>query len=508
MHTEALSCAAIPAECSKRSRVAEPAAAAASPAQDAGTFGFDALPDDVMSALFKSLGDGAGTDADDPPASASSAAEDMAALLEERKLRFARGSEFELRLELLSPDCKSLPRALAAACRIVAAIPRPRKMTVELFPAYPSAKGRSSIDSATNAAVAAGVVSAFLLGMLRALRPVDPDGAAGGSGSGLQSLKLGFLPLDCAYTYTEQQPLPWPPADELRAALAPFGDLRSLDLWFPGAAVGAETAAAIVAACPLLRSVSFRPCPMESPAVFIELGRLAHLRKLVVLLRNYWESRRCAGGIAALAAGPAGASLRRIAFYHCIRVYDCNWFPRRRPEALAESWCLSDDDLLALGHLPALESASPLLIDAGVGGVDAASILALGRAEGLRELALEFQMGAAPADPDRALEALEALGGALEGLPRLASLKLKLVVGVAYLENADDFAALFRSPGVSRALAELELHVPRDVGEAEAAAVAALPALRRLVLGCRAASDEALRPFEVRPPPPRPSPPS
>eukprot|EP00741_Cyanophora_paradoxa_P024941 tig00000056_g24075.t1 len=50
---------------------------------------------------------------------------------------------------------------------------------------------------------------------------------------------------------------PWPAPAELRTALAPFAQLRSLDLFFetcPGATPA--TAAAIAGACPLLRSLS------------------------------------------------------------------------------------------------------------------------------------------------------------------------------------------------------------------------------------------------------------
>eukprot|EP00741_Cyanophora_paradoxa_P020823 tig00000055_g20102.t1 len=206
---------------------------------------------------------------------------------------------------------------------------RPREVTIERL------KGEDGDQIVGDPDVNANLISAYLLGVLRALRP--PEGAA----SSLEGLRVGFcfcLDLDRfpSRDIGNRIKLPWPRAPELRAALAPFGALRSLalDVMISGVhkslafqfsgldeGISPHAAAAIAAACPLLRSLSLPLRPSGSPtstsAVLAALAPLAHLQQLAVVLDGVRSGAKVnvAAGLAALADGPAGKSLRKIAFF-------------------------------------------------------------------------------------------------------------------------------------------------------------------------------------------------
>eukprot|EP00741_Cyanophora_paradoxa_P005699 tig00000903_g5525.t1 len=157
----------------------------------------------------------------------------------------------------------------------------------------------------------------ILLGLLRALRP--PEGAA----SRLERLSVRFGGVDREHPRLGW--MAWPAAAELRAALAPFAALRALDLSFGGldADFSPGAAAAVAAACPLLRSLtvgvaSAKRAREEALAALAPLGRL---ERLVVEGGSFFSRRfsasagaELAAGLAALADGPAGASPRSIEF--------------------------------------------------------------------------------------------------------------------------------------------------------------------------------------------------
>eukprot|EP00741_Cyanophora_paradoxa_P013515 tig00020693_g13049.t1 len=223
----------------------------------------------------------------------------LSALFDQRKLRLGEGSSVALRPELqldkfenvgsnidddVPDDAPVVPRRqryVEAACKLLAAITRScsgsaqlREVTFELLGGY--MEGYVKFE--------AGFFNDFLFGVLGALRPPD------GSESRLESLNIGFTAdhdhHDPDIDLEEMQRLA---ADDLHAALAPFGKLRSLTLscdWLlsEGIAIDAAAAAAIASACPLLRSISFAPELCEDGSeveVLASLSRLEHLQEVV-----------------------------------------------------------------------------------------------------------------------------------------------------------------------------------------------------------------------------------
>eukprot|EP00741_Cyanophora_paradoxa_P017028 tig00020951_g16447.t1 len=181
------------------------------------------------------------------------------------KLRLG-GASLCLRVELPSG-----PFAIAGAdsgmmfavCRLLAAIttsgsrsvlPRPKQAVVELL-GGPCPFDFDVDDEDREAVDYSGFVSAYLLGVLRALRPAE------GAASTLESLSVGITHEEFARPrylgYPGRSPYAWPRANELQAALAPFGQLHTFTVSFNGSdsGVGPDAAAAIANCCPLLRSL-------------------------------------------------------------------------------------------------------------------------------------------------------------------------------------------------------------------------------------------------------------
>eukprot|EP00741_Cyanophora_paradoxa_P015697 tig00020904_g15154.t1 len=286
---------------------------------------------------------------------------------------------------------------------------------------------------------------------------------------------------------------------ELRAALAPFGGLRALSLLFPGPA-GVDVASAVAAACPLLESLTLHPSGSPSSAL-AALAPLARLERLALVL----EDDRCdvAGGLAALADGAAGASLRSLAFFGpwaLLRFSGCG-FPGRPGAPQPSRVRLSDAALRALGRMPKLERLEPIWIDGDrypeEVSADHEPYRTLRRMASLREPFLHFAGGVYPA---RIARALRALAETINNLPRLDELRLRLHMSVVGA-SPRDVAAFLGSPGVRRALAALHLDAGRPLYEAEAAAVLALPALLCLRvkadLGPLPRDPASLRPYQI-----------
>eukprot|EP00741_Cyanophora_paradoxa_P010964 tig00020553_g10599.t1 len=299
-----------------------------------------------------------------------------------------------------------------------------------------------------------------------------------------------------------------PKAADLRAALAPFDNLRSLAISFGSLDVGitAETATAIAGACPLLRA--FR-CGLHRPSVNAVLAALAPLGRLEELsLPMDGGEYACdiSDGVLALAEGPAGRTLRRIALARdrdrdvatSTSTSKNSKGRRGRGRGRQQSFLNSSDEdasrpvfepsgaaLLGLCRMPNLESVYPLRIRSGLDAraVAPGDVLALGGAAGLREVHLALDFGRCfGADRDRAPGLLRALGEALSSLPRLERLRLGLD-GVGRHVPPEGVATLLGSPGARRALTDLRLELAdRPLSGAEAAAIAALPALEGLRL--------------------------
>eukprot|EP00741_Cyanophora_paradoxa_P009778 tig00000147_g9474.t1 len=413
--------------------------------------------------------------------SRESAYEAAAALFEKRKLRLGGGGSVTLRPWVASwsliPDTGSA--AVEAVCSVLSAIThthsgpaQPREVIVELQELFDVSRFDEDF------------LHAFLLGVLRALRPAE------GAASGLESLSVGLTMEDEGGQgdHCRRGSLPWPESADLRAALAPFGGaLRSLHLFFGprNAGLDAASAAAIAAACPLLRSVLL-PFDEESLSESLAaLARLGCLEELAAVLTPLSEGG-VSEGLAALADGAAGRSIRRISFLAEAEMCRRGEFPRR-PEADSSSGeCLGlvlyDAGLLALSRMPQLESIEPLRIYPGYVQPDA--VRSLGRIAGLREASLEFVCSSSRQETSAALRAL---AEAVDGLPRLSRLRLQLQTSIR--EGAGAVAEFLGSAGARRALTDLELEVHptwtseevRAVGEA----MSGLPRLARLKLDLR-----------------------
>eukprot|EP00741_Cyanophora_paradoxa_P007619 tig00001177_g7369.t1 len=407
------------------------------------------------------------------------------ALFEEGTLRCGGGASVSLRLELVSGSATkySHRRALAAACAVLSGVVRggPAQVTVELVRAYGHAMAEDDDDSSCSYFRDRSFLRDFLLDLLRALAP------PGGAPSGLQSLSIGLNKWFSCWSAS----LAWPEPAELRAALAPFGGLESLVLFFDDLNDGAgpEEAAALAAACPLLRSLSFRPHRDSARGVLAALAPLARLRELALMWPNHWEYTEA---VEALAGSATGRDLRSIAI-DCVRgPFRAGQFPRRSADARPSGSSLTGAALAALSRMPSLETI--LALELGCGQLEPEDILALGRAAGLREATLHFD-GHSELAEELTEPAMHALGDALDALPRLQRLALRVR---CFGASPAAVAALLSGAGARRTLADLDLQVARPLTEAEAEAILALPALRRL----RIAYDMdppgfPLRPYEV-----------
>eukprot|EP00741_Cyanophora_paradoxa_P024537 tig00000269_g23691.t1 len=490
----------------------------------------DALPDAVMSSVFKTLGlrsswplrgvcrrwqrvveetEWASIDVDvDLQTETASYLSSAIAALPGRKLRLSDGASVSLLSNLdnvwfFEEAHQNNQRRIAAALHLLLAIQRshsgraqPRSVSI----AFDSG-GEAFIDKypSDNGDVVASF-SSYLLGVLRALAPQD------GSASRLESLSVSFAwrrtpcgdenvqgsTLDEMFEDLPAGEAPWPAGADLQAALAPFRGLRSLALVFDDALMGVsrEAATVIAATCPLLRSVSvsLRPFEESSDQVLAALARLVHLEELVV----EWagddvcpRSFEPAAGLAALADGPAGRSLRRIAARSVRTVAAASKagplapvvFPTRYEDCESEPLPLSDGVLRALGRMPRLEYVEGLKISADDGGTAAR---ALGRLTNLREARLDFNANYS----DNIVAPLRALAEAVALLPHLEALGMTL--HGSWEEGKDEaFVEFLGSAGVQRALTGLYVtfHV-RDAATVRgfAAALSRLPRLARLSL--------------------------
>eukprot|EP00741_Cyanophora_paradoxa_P013357 tig00020684_g12899.t1 len=402
----------------------------------------------------------------------------LAALLDQRvrKLRLSAGASVALRPKLAffggvkaAIVRESHRRTVAAACSVLEVIngshsgsAQPREVIVELRGA--DVLRRSDAD----------FLKAYVLGVLSALQPSE------GAVSALKSLSIG-----CTWdagARDRSRPddrLRFAAPDEMRTALAPFGKLESLDLFSRNSfGIGADAAAAIVAACPLLKSLCITPDFDSSSflAVLTALAPLAHLEQLVFSLPSAMSSYGVGDSLVALADGPAGKSLKSIALFDEVGLYNEGEFPRRIPTRCCRHLLPGDAGLLALSRMPRLESVPPLSIDPNE--VEPAALLALGHAASLREADVSIFQGT---KPSRAAAALRALAETISGLPHLERVRLTVNM-FGHPTSPDTVVHLLESPGARRTLASLHLCLLRPLTEAEAEAILALSALERLEL--------------------------
>eukprot|EP00741_Cyanophora_paradoxa_P000037 tig00000057_g35.t1 len=357
----------------KKSKAAAPPGS--SPSEQHGPGAFDDVPDAVLSGVFKALGPRASwplrrvcgrwrrvveemewasfelrikaADVDMSRAAAHEASEQgdesaydvLSALFERRRLRLSAGASVSLRPELSRlvafdrNDGRSVAaahqihrRRVEAACGLLRAIARshsgpsqPREVSIELMRDMQDIS--DDVDDRELAIIAARQVDkdflrSYLLGVLSALQPAE-----GAASSSLESLSVSFnsgLFKEFGVTFGEgleemrSKTRPWPAPADLRAALAPFAQLRSLSLFFGVYDKGAqpEAAEAIAGACPLLRSVRLLA---RDEAVLAAFAPLAHLQQLAVIFSTF-GAPDVSDGVVALADGPAGQSLQSIEF--------------------------------------------------------------------------------------------------------------------------------------------------------------------------------------------------
>eukprot|EP00741_Cyanophora_paradoxa_P004476 tig00000806_g4345.t1 len=424
---------------------------------------------------------------------------------EERKLRLSSGASVSLQLEFdnIWEMHKKMDDSIveervwaasAAARRLLDVIAHkhtgpagPREVAVELVCTQWFALELKHLGD--------NFLPAYVIGVLEALRPAD--GSAPAAASALESLAIGLATGGDAgfqkFHHNDDKGLPWPSAVDLRAALAPFGKLRSLTLGFNSADAGAspEAAASIAAACPRLRSLGFAPQKESVDRVLAALAPLAHLEDLGVMRSVFSEA-----GLAALADGAAGKSLREIPFSASTSL--CK--RREQPRALqwSQTGCATcsfrGPVLLALSRMPKLESVGPLMMSSTLGPDE---VRELGRIASLRKLSLRFHGYGIEADSGNPA-ILRALGDALSSLPCLEEVDLGLQNHVGF---PDDVVAFLGGAGVRRALTDFILvhEDDRPLAEAEAEAIVALPALRRLHVNYAARFPDRPGPFEARP---------
>eukprot|EP00741_Cyanophora_paradoxa_P009783 tig00000147_g9479.t1 len=496
---------------------------------------FDALPDAVIADVFKQLGlraswplrrvcrrwrrvveetEWASFDLRVRTKRIKHVSDGVSALFKKRKLRLSAGASVALRPELEVGASRDLELwdIVGAVGDVLAAISvthrghnqaQPREVVVEFL------EGDADLFDEYACAVDDLFMQLYVLSVLAAYSYRLRD--VGGTVSGLHSLSIGLSSRREALPGSDRRMhFPSSADGELGAALAPFRELRSLDLFFHNSAgIPPETAAIIAAACPLLRSITICPLIFAANEVLAALAPLAHLEELAVVWPSNCGLHDFNHGVAALACGAAGASLRKIAFVAEAGLHKDGGFPKRSAdppvEAPAEVFA---GGLRALGLMPNLESIGPLIFKARE--LDPEEILALGCVASLREAHVCLYSALQDleddrSDPDFASGALRALAGALSRLPRLERLRLDLVATgsghgpASCAARPADVVAVLASAGARRALTELRLVVCRPLSEAEAEAIVALPALRRLriVVAYRAQSAPPLRPFEV-----------
>eukprot|EP00741_Cyanophora_paradoxa_P001849 tig00000514_g1792.t1 len=246
------------------------------------------------------------------------ACDTLVSLIEEGKLRLGSGASVSIRLKYAT-DC-----TVEDICSLLAAISHPRKVDIELL------SGSLDVDDDIDE----DFLRDLVLGVLRALQP--KEGAAGR----LENLSFCLDPSSYEGEWTN-----WPSAsaDELREALAPFGALRSLGIFFEQ--VGA--AAVIVAACPNLRSIRLQAKSSDGPDETGEdwdelqyggsdiLAALAPLACLEHVTLEYpdrdiddvdanTDTRIPNEGLRELARGPAGRTLKSIHFAKEAWLIDCD----------------------------------------------------------------------------------------------------------------------------------------------------------------------------------------
>eukprot|EP00741_Cyanophora_paradoxa_P001778 tig00000073_g1723.t2 len=284
--------------------------------------------------------------------------------------------------------------------------PQPRAVTGELL----GCNGRLRVPSL------GAFLSAYLLGVLRALRP-----AAAVAGQSKRKSK--------------SKPAPAPAAASALESLS----LRSLTLCFGefDGGVGPEAAAAIAAACPLLRSIVLQPDVNEGAKVVAAFAPLAHLEDLLLLIGGSFFN--ASEGILALAGGPAGQSLKSFAFTRRRGLFKEGNFPMQYP-SYPESADIDSEAVLALSRMPKLECIKKMQARAGGRFLLLSVILAL--------------------DPRAPLLLAEAISSP----PRLSRLGLELTL----------------AGGRASPLADLVLCLDEPLPEAAAGAIVALPALERL----------------------------
>eukprot|EP00741_Cyanophora_paradoxa_P020455 tig00021257_g19745.t1 len=229
-----------------------------------------------------------------------------------------------------------------------------------------------------------------------------------------------------------------------------------------------RTVAAIAAACPRLRSLTFLP---ESAEAIAALKQLRELEEVVVGTHSNCDDDLVLPGVVALSQGPAARSLRRIRYgFGPPFEFNAEFFPKPFPKNLY--WFdpdvpLDDELAAALSRMPRLEFIGPLKIYDS--SVSSSAIEALGRLPCLREGDFEyFASGSGHFTPQDFSSSISRLS--------------KLNLSIAGVLKEEDLLALLAA--CRPALRELRLALGWPLGVPEARALVELPALRFLSLDC------------------------
>eukprot|EP00741_Cyanophora_paradoxa_P020051 tig00021221_g19352.t1 len=309
-----------------------------------------------------------------------------------------------------------------------------------------------------------GILHAFMIGTLSALRPQHP------TRSSLEKLSISVAPDDKDFVDVDLGTSTPPSAENLQAALEPLGSIRSLKIMPNAFRVDSAAAAAIASSLPKLQSIYFQPADCGAMAA---LARLSSLSDVLIRWSDFgdevapWE---ISDALSALAEGPAGKSLQSL-------VLDDSSFWNQFP--------INSAALRSIARFPLLKKMALPLSHPDLLPADLAAF----RSPSLRAVVARIER------PGFTSERLRALEAALAGCPDLEWLDLDLCIPDAGAADAREaLASLFRACAPS--LCELSLELGRFLQAGEIQALAECTRLELLLMRCSVRSIAEIGPLQ------------
>eukprot|EP00741_Cyanophora_paradoxa_P006830 tig00001042_g6605.t1 len=311
----------------------------------------------------------------------------------------------------------------------------------------------------------------LVLGVLAALRPVRTASSPAASDPERQPVAPSVLEeLTVEVKWIEFAAWrPWTPdAGDLRTFLAPFSNLRALELAANSCTITGPAAAAIAECCPRLTKLEMWPGAAEA------VGALAALPLEHVIIRTSRQTP-FAGGIAQLAAGPASRTLQIIQLFH------------QDEHKTAGAGELSSDDLRALPRFVNLERLLDVLLVPGRATQE--DVACLGAVPKLSILILSVL----PNGDDAGTAALRGLSEAFRASRSLTDVDLEIT-----LPNPDAAAVADVVRAAGAALRKLAVRLAgRPITAAELEALVACSPRAEVSVSCEAATLADVLPFQV-----------